>query len=136
MEHNTPITDEMLEKLIEKENALAEKLIGNPEKLEKTLKKFEEGLGAIPIAGHLLQDIPVAVSMVRSYIKKEYTEIPIKTIVAVTSGILYVLAPIDLIPDVIPGIGFVDDIAVLTFVLTKVHEDVKEYREWKENNNK
>lgn len=106
--------------------------MGEPEKLEHTLKMFEDGLGAIPIAGYLLQDIPVAIKMIRSYIKKEYTEVPIKSIVALISGMLYVLSPVDLIPDVVPGVGLLDDAAVLTFVLTKVHEDVKLYRAWLE----
>ena len=68
MEKEPQFTNEMIEKVIEKKNEISKKLLGEPEKLEHTLKMFEDGLGAIPVAGYLLQDIPVSIKMIRSYV--------------------------------------------------------------------
>lgn len=40
--------------------------------------------------------------------------------VAITLGVLYCLSPIDVIPDVIPIIGWIDDIGVIAYVIKTV----------------
>jgi uncharacterized membrane protein YkvA (DUF1232 family) len=40
--------------------------------------------------------------------------------------------PIDLIPDVTPVIGFVDDAAVLAWVLRRVRKDLDTFRTWED----
>ncbi len=49
-------------------------------------------------------------------------------------GLLYFILPIDLIPDFIPLVGFVDDIAVLTTILNSMGEELMKYRSWKGSN--
>lgn len=48
----------------------------------------------------------------------------------IAGALLYFLSPIDFIPDSIPGIGYVDDAAVVLACLKLVQSDVDEYREW------
>ena len=93
---------------------------------------MEKKLKEIPKVGNILSNVPVLVSMVRSYIKKEYTDIPVGTIVAIISALLYFLSGLDLIPDAIPVVGFADDAAVITFCLKMVGDDVQEYIKWRE----
>ena len=88
------------------------------------------------MAGKYLADVPVLISLVKSYADKEYTEIPIGTIIAIISALIYVLSPIDIIPDVLPAIGISDDAAVVAFALKFVHDDVEEFRVWREANRK
>jgi curved DNA-binding protein CbpA len=49
-------------------------------------------------------------------------------------GLLYFILPTDLIPDFIPLIGFIDDIAVLTTILNSMGEELMKYRSWKGSN--
>lgn len=114
----------------------AEILLKDEDKLEKFLQRLEKRLKEIPIAGSVLSEVPVWISLVRSYTKKEYTTIPGGTIIAIISALLYFLSPIDVIPDVIPGVGIVDDIAVLTFCWKMIEADIDEYVEWRARNNK
>ena len=51
-----------------------------------------------------------------------------KAFVALVVG--YAFSPIDLIPDFIPGIGFIDDAAVIAFTITSIHKDLDKFREW------
>lgn len=109
----------------------AEEVINDPDKFEEFLRKLEEKLKTIPKAGKYLADIPILISMVRAYVMKEYTEIPLGSIVAVTAALLYFLSPIDIIPDTIPGVGLVDDAAVIGICLKLVNDDLLDYKKWR-----
>ncbi|EEA85918.1 YkvA family protein [Peptacetobacter hiranonis] len=61
------------------------------------------------------------------YVKKEYTDIPIGTIIAILSALIYFVSPIDFIPDSIPGIGYLDDVAVVAVCWNLVSSDIEEY---------
>ena len=69
-------------------------------------------------------------SLVRSYAKKEYREIPVGTIIAIVATLIYFVSPIDILPDFIPGFGYVDDAAVVAFCFMNVKSDLDLYRNW------
>jgi uncharacterized membrane protein YkvA (DUF1232 family) len=69
--------------------------------------------------------------MIKDYRKGKYTAVPWFTIAAIASALLYVLSPIDLIPDFIPGLGYLDDVTVLTIVTGWVDSDLHRYLDWK-----
>ncbi|MBE6050424.1 MAG: DUF1232 domain-containing protein [Clostridium sp.] len=50
--------------------------------------------------------------------------VPFKTKMAVSASIAYIMFPIDIIPDNIPLIGKIDDLAVIIFALNRISEDV------------
>ena len=120
---------------LEKGYKKAEDILKDTNKTEKLLQRLENKLNLIPVAGNTLSMIPTMISLVRSYIKKEYTDIPIGTIVAVISALIYWLSPVDAIPDVIPGLGYVDDAAVIAACLKLVKSDINEYEKWRKENN-
>jgi uncharacterized membrane protein YkvA (DUF1232 family) len=55
------------------------------------------------------------------------------TIAAAAFALLYVFNPFDLMPDVLPFIGAIDDAAVLGACLMLIERDLRQYRSWKEN---
>lgn len=83
-----------------------------------------------------MANIPIMASLVKSYIKREYTEIPLGTIIAVLSALIYYLSPFDLVIDGIPVLGSLDDIAVILACLKLVESDLKDYAKWREENGK
>ncbi len=114
----------------------ASAILKDEDKVERVLQRLEKKLDVIPIAGEALSSLPVLISLVRSYVKKEYADIPIGSIVAVLAAILYTVSTIDLIPDVIPIAGYLDDAAVIAACLSFVNSDVEEYRAWRAANGK
>ncbi|WP_143151253.1 YkvA family protein, partial [Marinobacter nauticus] len=60
-----------------------------------------------------------------------YRAIPWKSIAAIAGALLYVLNPIDLIPDIIFGIGFLDDAGIVALCLKLVESDLHRYAAWK-----
>lgn len=115
-----------------------EKLLKDEDKLEKLLQKMEKKLKVLPIVGGTFALVSAMISLVRSYVKKEYTEIPLGSILGIISAIIYIVSPIDLIPDILPaGAGHIDDAAILILCLKAgAEDDIKEYQIWREKNNK
>ena len=128
------ISEQEARKELEKGYDKAEKVLKDKDKLERLLQRLEKKLKVIPKVGDTLANVPVMVSLVRSYVKKEYTDVPIGTIVAIVSAVAYIVSPIDIIPDVIPGIGHLDDAAVVVACLKLIGTDVKEYVKWRDEN--
>ena len=108
----------------------AEAILNDDAKIEAFLQKAEAKLAQMPKIGGALADIPVLISLLRRYVKKEYRDISMLSLVAVVSALLYWLSPIDVIPDSLFGIGWVDDVAVMGLCLKWIHEDMEKYREW------
>jgi uncharacterized membrane protein YkvA (DUF1232 family) len=80
----------------------------------------------------LWQQFQLLVWMLRDYVQGTYREVPFGSIAAVAAAVLYLACPVDSIPDFIPGLGYVDDAAVLMTCLRMVRRDVEAYREWRE----
>ena len=68
-----------------------------------------------PLAGPALRLIPDLLRLVRSLIADPST--PRSSKLALGGLLLYLVSPIDLIPDFIPGLGSIDDIAVAAVIL-------------------
>ena len=77
------------------------------------------------------------VSLVDSYVRREYRNIPTAAILSIAAALVYLLSPIDLIPDAIPVIGYLDDASVVLLLLGfGIDQELDKYREWQEQNRK
>lgn len=76
----------------------------------------------------------VMYGMLKDYRKGIYKEVPWFTIATIAFAFLYVLNPFDMMPDFIPGIGYVDDLAIFTFGLRFIQSDIHRYLDWKLEN--
>lgn len=123
-------------KLLEENKEKAKAFIDDDDRTENLLRDFEEKLKLIPKIGNRAADIAVMISMVRAYVKKQYTEVPVGTILLAVAALIYVVNPWDLIPDYILGVGFIDDAAALAAVLQAIHMDLQKYKQWQKDNNK
>lgn len=68
----------------------------------------------------------------KDYVNGDYTEIPKRSIIAILGGIIYFLSPLDIVPDFVPLLGFMDDIFVLNLVYKQVLKDLEKYKLWKD----
>ena len=128
MEMNMEQAQELLDKGVEE----AEEVIQNPSKVDEILLQLEDKLKEVPAIGSTLADLPLMISMVKAWIKKEYTEVSPKVIACLVGAIIYLLKKKDLISDSIPIVGIVDDIAVLGLALKLSEPELKAYAEWRD----
>ena len=97
-------------------------------KEDKIKDQLENGRGL----ERYTKDLLLLMSLVKDYYQSNYRNIPYKTISAAVVGLLYVINPIDLIPDFIPFIGQIDDALVLKFCLKLMEKDLLKYKTWKD----
>ncbi len=109
----------------------AEQLIKDPNKLEELLQQFEAKIKEIPVAGDALSRIPLMISMIRSYIKKEYTAVSPKVIVSLVAAVIYLVVGKDLIPDNVPVVGYADDLAVFAAAFLMDEPELAAYSQWR-----
>lgn len=134
MEENA--TNLSQEQVLKKYEAKAADILQDEDKFERTLERIERKLGKMPIVGSYLADIPTLISLVKAWFTKEYADVPWGTIIGITTSLLYFLSPVDLIPDSIPGVGYLDDSAVILGTIKMFHDDIEEYKTWQEKNGK
>lgn len=106
--------------------AHAEKVLDDADKIEQLLKKIN-----FKKIEEEFSKILVMAEIVKAYVNKEYTKVPKRSIVAIVSAIIYFVNPFDLIPDVIPGIGQVDDLSVILVCWKMISKDIDDYLAWK-----
>ena len=64
--------------------------------------------------------------MLRDTWRKEY-ELPWKTVASIAAALLYFINPLDVIPDFIPVVGYLDDAGVVFLAINFVKEDLIAY---------
>ncbi len=81
--------------------------------------------------GRFIQDVELLVSIVKDYRNKEYKKVPVWVIGAIVFTLLYVINPLDLVPDFLPFVGYLDDAAVVGICLLMIEQELQEYKRWK-----
>jgi len=109
----------------------AEDLIRDTGKLEALLQQLEQKLQEVPTVGTALAKVPLMISMIRSYITKEYTVVSPKVIITLVAAVIYLLKGKDLIPDNIPVLGYADDIAVFAAAFMLDEPELTAYEQWR-----
>ena len=127
MDFSMEQAQEVLNKGIEE----AESVISSPSKVDEILMQLEEKLKAVPVIGSTLSDLPLMISMIKAWIKKEYTVVSPKVIACLVGAVIYLIKKKDLISDSIPIIGHVDDLAVLGLALKLSEKELKAFAEWR-----
>lgn len=80
------------------------------------------------------ESLMALIRIVRSWIDGSYREIPWSSIVLAIAALIYFVMPIDFIPDWIVALGFVDDAAVVAWVITSIKEDLEAFIVWERAN--
>ena len=86
---------------------------------------------AYPALKKVLENVRELYALFKDSVKGNYKLHP-ANVAMIGGGLLYFLLPVDLIPDFIPIVGYLDDLAVLTTIMNSLKGEINEYRSWKE----
>ena len=101
-----------------------------PRRFWKSRKRMIRKLKRLPFMKDQLVDLPYMAMMINSYIRKQYTKVPVASILTLIAAISYFVLPIDVIPDFLPVIGFLDDLGVIGLALGCVKNELDAYMDW------
>jgi uncharacterized membrane protein YkvA (DUF1232 family) len=68
--------------------------------------------------------------LLRAYVKREYTNVPLQSLILIVAAVLYFVLPIDVIPDFLVGFGYLDDAAVIAWVVATVKKVLDDFAVW------
>ena len=81
----------------------------------------------------ILRDLELMFCLLRAWASGRYTVAPWKSVVSILAAVIYFLNPFDVLPDMLPGVGFIDDAFVIGFVFESFKTDLKRFLEWEKN---
>ncbi|MDN5514560.1 DUF1232 domain-containing protein [Ectopseudomonas composti] len=80
----------------------------------------------------LKEDLQLLRALSLAWFKGEYRQISNQALLMVVAALLYFITPFDAIPDWLVGIGFVDDLAVLAWVMRTWHGELEAFKAWRD----
>jgi uncharacterized membrane protein YkvA (DUF1232 family) len=80
--------------------------------------------------GKMKGDLLALLRLARAWARKEYRTLPWRSVLYVVAALLYFVNPADAIPDALMGVGFIDDLAVVSAVVRAIQQDLDRYRAW------
>ena len=86
---------------------------------------------AYPALKTALKNVQVLYALFKDTVNGKY-KMPPASVAMIGGGLLYFILPADLIPDFIPVIGYLDDLAVLKTIMNSLQKEISDYRIWKE----
>lgn len=114
----------------------AKTILKNKQKTEELVGKVWKlcnKLSNLPIIGEGFADVPWVCMLISDYVNGFYKEIPLATVITLTSAILYLVSPVDILPDALPLVGQLDDLVIIGLAFKAAQNDLNSYKEWKIN---
>ncbi len=68
--------------------------------------------------------------LIKASVAGEYTGVPVTTLAAAVAVLIYFISPIDLIPDFIPVVGLIDDVALVAWFSLTIKTEIDKFHEW------
>jgi uncharacterized membrane protein YkvA (DUF1232 family) len=77
-------------------------------------------------------DLGLLAALCRAYWKGEYRAVNPKALLAIVAALAYFVSPLDLVPDWIPVLGLLDDMAVIGWVMKSWSTELEAFRRWRD----
>ncbi len=97
--------------------------------LQKSLIKVQEIAASsnISVVRLLNHYIVLFSEVIKAYVAGTYKKLPAITLVKIVAVLIYFISPFDFIPDVLPLVGFTDDLAVVLWVGKSIKNELDEF---------
>ncbi|MEO0368550.1 MAG: YkvA family protein [Pseudomonadota bacterium] len=119
-------------KAYDKALTLANSVVNAPQRMltmidqarEKAVRQLKRA------ADHVSDELNIGLRMMRAYADGSYTDVSTESLVTLAAATIYFVMPFDAIPDFFVGLGLTDDIALLSWTLAKLAEELERFRSW------
>lgn len=94
-------------------------------KVKAVADKEQKGVATV-----LSEKLMLLVRMVKAYAGGQYKIVPWATILKIVAVLIYFVSPFDFIPDILPLVGLSDDLALVMWLFSSLHEDIANFEAW------
>lgn len=104
----------------------------NPERLRVLVKEAARKASSLPkeTFKESWAYFQTMLRLIRAYYRGDYQEVPVTTLLVIIAAIIYVVNPLDLIPDWVPGLGFLDDAFIVAFAVRRTQRTLDRFMTW------
>ncbi|WP_223700571.1 YkvA family protein [Sutcliffiella deserti] len=96
-------------------------------------KQNELSKKGIPSLYEAWTDIRILLKLATDWKNKKYTDLSRVAIFMIFITIVYFFNPFDIIPDFLIGLGFLDDVVVVSFLYFLMGKEIDKYKLWRES---
>lgn len=65
--------------------------------------------------------------LIKAYVQGSYKKLPTVALVKIVAVLIYFISPFDFIPDILPFVGFTDDLALMIWVGKSIKNELDEF---------
>lgn len=95
--------------------------------LDKAIKKARKKRGPL---NEVWEFLMASIRLFKAYTNGSYQEIPWQSLVMILASIIYFVMPVDVIPDILAGVGYLDDATLLAWTVRSFAADIEKFTEW------
>ncbi len=98
--------------------------------LDEAVSKAERNRNALE---KIWQDLQALFRLIKTWRGGDYPQAPWQTMIFAIAGVIYFVNPFDLVPDFLPGGGYLDDATVVGFVVKSIRQDIEAFLIWEKS---
>ena len=132
MEKPSPVLKERLEAEFAKAVISAKSYVDNPQRLQSLFEEAARQAASMPKEpfAETWPYFQTMLRLIRAYSEAKYRDVPESTLVVIIAAIIYIVNPLDVIPDALPALGYLDDATVLALAVRRAREALDDFMIW------
>jgi uncharacterized membrane protein YkvA (DUF1232 family) len=131
-EKQSPVLKERLEAEFAQAVINAKDYVENPQRLQPLFEEAAKQAASMPKEPfhETWPYFQAMLRLIRAYSQGNYRDVPESTMVVIIAAIIYVVNPLDVIPDALPALGYLDDATVLALAVRRARQALDDFMTW------
>ena len=85
------------------------------------------------VLGAVWDDLRAALRLLVAWAQRSYRQVSPGALVLLVAALIYFVTPVDVIPDTLGALGFIDDIAVIETAVDTLRSELDRFRDWEDD---
>jgi len=131
-ENQGPVLKERLEAEFAQAVKSAKSYVEDPQRLRGLFEEAAKQAASMPKEpfAETWPYFQAMLRLIRVYSQGHYRDVPESTLVVIIAAIIYIVNPLDVIPDALPMLGFLDDATVLALAVRRARQTLDDFMVW------
>jgi len=110
----------------------AKSYVENPQRLQPLFEEAAKQAASMPKEpfAETWPYFQAMLRLIRAYSEGNYRDVPESTLVVIIAAIIYIVNPLDVIPDALPALGYLVDATVLALAVRRARQTLDDFMTW------